>query len=229
MRKTATPISKDFTLIELLVVIAIIAILAGMLLPALGSAKSRAHTVSCTSNLKNLSFGIIGYSNDNNGWFGPVNRNSGSSKVYPYIWVNQLYVSGYIDAKNRDGRHHAEVAGHDDDKFTGVLACPSAVWGESLKTGWWLGSSAWASADYGFNYKLTDGGNAFHRMDRIQHPSDRLVLSDSNYHVVTDNTYPSTGSHIVMYRHNGSANVMAADGSIHSVKQTMFKLDESFR
>lgn len=218
----------NFTLIELLVVIAIIAILAGMLLPALGATKSKAHVVSCTNNLKNLSLGIIGYSNDNNGWFGPINRNSGSSKVYPYIWVNQLYVSGYIDAKNRDGSYHAEEAEHDDDKFTGVLACPSAVRGESLKTGWRCGASAYASADYGFNFELTNGGNAFHRMDRIQQPSGKLVLSDSDYHVIIDNTYP-TGSRIILYRHNGSANVAAADGSIHSVKQTKFKLDKNFR
>jgi prepilin-type N-terminal cleavage/methylation domain-containing protein/prepilin-type processing-associated H-X9-DG protein len=89
-RPTGALEKAAFTLIELLVVIAIIAILAGMLLPALSKAKAKGQGIVCMNNMRQLSLAWIQYAHDSNDripFASSDNLGGSNPSIDPYVWV----------------------------------------------------------------------------------------------------------------------------------------------
>ena len=99
IRKTSE--RRAFTLVELLVVIGIIAILIGVLLPALQRARRQAAEVQCSSNMKQVAMAVMMYVQDNKGRHPPTQVDPMGS-VYPqgFWWANEIVRLGYIKGQN---------------------------------------------------------------------------------------------------------------------------------
>lgn len=207
------PAERHFTLIELLITIAIIAILAGVLLPALNSARKKAQAISCVSNQKQTMLGVIQYTLDSNGYLSLHNCLPVSGNILEGVYQPDSSVPTNQFAKYK------------------FLFCPSNLQTQSSSTNLYCFNNLFGCRRESWDNWVPTVENAYVQYEkegrryiyvnlpRLKQPSQYILIADS-INKTTFQPYSiletKNGLGGFYLRHNGRCNLSFADGHVSS-------------
>ncbi len=215
---------RNFTLIELLVVIAIIAILAGMLLPALNKARERAMTITCAGNMKQVGAAMGVYQADFNDYYPKGILSKRPDTDYLYYWTWAFCEQKYVTVKTFScpaSLNAAIAAGTDKANYLKAFAKGGPI---DNQNGWQFGA-------YGLNTREM-GGREFSDNGRWLRAGE--VVGTSRFMVATEatsvgatsnkattarveNRVPNNGIAFPYHSGNTTVNTLRGDGHTESV------------
>jgi prepilin-type N-terminal cleavage/methylation domain-containing protein/prepilin-type processing-associated H-X9-DG protein len=210
---------RGFTLIELLVVISIVAVLAGMLLPAVQRVRVAAGSASCASNLRQIGMAFSLYAEDQNGLLAP---GYGGPNHNTDTW--HAYVGEYVDAFAGDTPpfHNSQL------KRRTVMWCPGwkvpALW-DTSQTGYGmvprlLLNTTDATPNHDNNVEPASGwgwpGNLRNIPLSRTNPTCRLLVGDSRQ-AMNAGWHIFDGGFLDARRHGATGNYLFTDGSVRAL------------
>lgn len=222
-----------FTLIELLVVIAIIAILAGMLLPALSKAKEGARSAVCKSNMRQITLGMLLYIDDHDDylpWSGEVDRNATPDWVFggqqdtfadnPSRWRARGFgfhaesgsVFSYVTGQARLPYSERHTNVYD------VYRCPSTkAHGRALRVNFSMNSKI--DRNENLHGRKNTGPKGV-KASAVPMPTEKLLLLNEDPATMRNASFTpgGTASRGQFVTHNGKINVGFFDGHIEGWK-----------